>query len=189
MNEHLSHAFSEGDVSASISGDMAPALLSPKIPGTRQAAQLQADARLVAYARGKLVAFAPHATQELIELPQWVPVPGAAYYAYGLLFWQERHIPFIHLESVLLAYPAFDATAVPPYALVLAYQNAPGEPLQYGAIAATGIPYAQTVSDGDSSPLPSDSDMWVELAVSCFRHQDQTIPILDAAKIFGRYHG
>ena len=41
MSEHLSHAFSEGDVSASIAGDMTPALFSPTMPGTLQAAQRQ----------------------------------------------------------------------------------------------------------------------------------------------------
>ena len=189
MSEPLIHALHEPDAFAPISGDLTPVLLSQEMPGGMQPIQRQADARLVAYARGKLVAFAPHATQELIGNPQWMSVPGAAYYAYGLLFWQERHIPFIHLESMLLAYPAFDAAVAPSYALVLAYQNAPGEPLQYGVIAASDIPYGQPVSDADFSPLPTDSDMWVDLAISCFRHQDQDIPILDAARIFGRYHG
>ena len=149
-----------------------------------------AAARIVTYAHGKQVAFAPHATQEFVEKPQWLPVPGGAYYAYGLLYWQNRHIPFIHLESLLLAYPAFDAQAASvPYALVLAYQAAPHAPLQYGAIAVTDIPQTKMVSDADFSPLPNDSDMWAELAISCFRQNGQTYPILDAAKIFSQYHG
>ena len=149
-----------------------------------------AAARIVTYAHGKQVAFAPHATQEFVEKPQWLPVPGGAYYAYGLLYWQNRHIPFIHLESLLLAYPAFDAqVASVPYALVLAYQAAPHAPLQYGAIAVTDIPQTKMVSDADFSPLPNDSDMWAELAISCFRQNGQTYPILDAAKIFSQYHG
>ncbi|MDO4795592.1 MAG: chemotaxis protein CheW [Brachymonas sp.] len=148
-----------------------------------------AAARTVSYARNKRVAFAPHATQELLENPQWMTVPGGAYYARGLLHWQNRHIPFIDLESLLLAYPAFDAQAPVPYAMVLAYQTAPHEPLQYGAIALTDIPHTQTVTDADFSPLPSDSDMWAELAISCFKQNGQVTPILDAAKIFSRYHG
>lgn len=149
-----------------------------------------AAARIVTYAHGKQVAFAPHATQEFVEKPQWLPVPGGAYYAYGLLYWQNRHIPFIHLESLLLAYPAFDAqVASVPYALVLAYQAAPHAPLQYGAIAVTDIPQTKMVSDADFSPLPNDSDMWAELAISCFRQNGQIYPILDAAKIFSQYHG
>ncbi|MDO4795056.1 MAG: chemotaxis protein CheW [Brachymonas sp.] len=157
------------------------ALFAPSAP--------TAAARMVSYARGKHVAFAPHATQELIENPRCLPVPGGAYYAHGLLHWQNRHIPFIDLESLLQAYPAFDPQAPVPYALVLAYQTAPQQPLQYGAIAMTDIPSSQTVSDADFSPLPGDSDMWVELAISCFKQNGQVTPILDAAKIFSRYHG
>lgn len=151
--------------------------------------QGQAAARMVSYARGKHVAFAPHATQELIEQPQWLHVPGAAYYAYGLLHWQGQWLPLIHLESVLRAYPAFDASVPPNYALVLAYQTAARQPLQYGAMAVVDIPHSVPVRDADFCPLPTDSDMWATLAVSCFRHQDRAIPILDVARIFGEYHG
>ncbi|MDO5653759.1 MAG: chemotaxis protein CheW [Brachymonas sp.] len=149
----------------------------------------QAEARMVAYSRGRHVAFSGHATQELIEHPEVQVVPGAAYYGYGLLWWQQRHIPLIHLESVLRAYPAFDPAVPPQFALVLAYQTAPREPLQYGAITVTDIPYSQRVSDADFCPLPKDSDMWEELAISCFRHQEQAIPVLDAARIFSAFHG
>lgn len=165
-----------------------PVAVLPEIPA-HFADDGQAPARIVSYARGKLIAFAPHATQELIEQPQCVHVPGAAYYAYGLLHWQERWLPLIHLESVLRAYPAFDASVPPPYALVLAYQTAAYQPLQYGAIAVTDIPYATAVRDADFCPLPADSDMWPALAVSCFRHENQPVPILNPAKIFGEYHG
>ncbi len=153
------------------------------------AAADQAAARMVAYTRGKYVAFAPHVTQELLEQPKWVHVPGAAYYAYGMLRWQQRWIPFIHLESLLRAYPVVNVSVAPQYALILAYQNAAGEPLQYGAIAASNIPYSVLASDADFCPLPDDSDMWATLALSCFRYQEQPIPILDSARIFREYHG
>ena len=59
MSEPLIHALHEPDAFAPISGDLTPVLLSQEIPGDMQPIQRQADARLVAYARGKLVAFAP----------------------------------------------------------------------------------------------------------------------------------
>lgn len=172
---------------AIVADDDAAAVLDDDAPFALPAPT--AAARVVSYARDKRVAFAPHATQELLENPQWMTVPGGAYYARGLLYWQNRHIPFIDLESLLQAYPAFDPHAPVHYAMVLAYQTAPHEPLQYGAIAITDIPHTQTVSDADFSPLPSDSDMWAELAISCFKQNGQVTPILDAAKIFSRYHG
>lgn len=152
-------------------------------------AQPTAEARMVAYAPGRFIAFAPHATQELLENPQFLAVPGSAYYGYGLLHWQERHIPLIHLESVIKAYPAFDASATPAYALILAYQPQAGAPLQYGAIAVADIPTSVTVRDADFASLPKDSDMWGEFSLSCFKHNNQHVPIIDVARMFGEYHG
>jgi len=60
---------------------------NPDVPTTRVTALL-AD-----YARSRAVAFAPHATLELVERPVITPVPGAAYYAHGLLRWQDRQRP------------------------------------------------------------------------------------------------
>lgn len=195
-------ASAEADQTVAIAGAADGFLAASDQPAEEQAEEQQsadapffelpertAAARMVSYAKGKLIAFAPHVTQELIEKPQWVSLPGAAYYAYGLLHWQNRYIPFIHLESVLQAYPAFDATAEVPYALVLAYQDAPSAPLRYGAIAVTETPYSHQVKNSDFTPLPKDSDMWAELAVSCFQYHEQAVPILDAAKIFAAYHG
>ena len=164
-------------------------LLAEDSTGATPAIARQAAARMAAYTRGKFVAFAPHVAQELLERPQWVSVPGAAYYAYGLLRWQARWVPFVHLESLLRAYPAINTSTAPQYALILAYQNAPGQPLQYGAIAVDSIPHSVLASDADFCPLPDDSDMWATLALSCFRHQGQAVPILDSAKIFSEYHG
>lgn len=152
-------------------------------------AQPTAEARMVAYAPGRFIAFAPHATQELLENPQFLAVPGSAYYGYGLLHWQERHIPLIHLESVIKAYPAFDASVTPAYALILAYQPQAGAPLQYGAIAVADIPTSVTVRDADFASLPKDSDMWGEFSLSCFKHNNQHVPIIDVARMFGEYHG
>lgn len=151
--------------------------------------QPTAEARIVAYAAGRYIAFAPHATQELLENPQCLAVPASAYYGYGLLHWQEQHIPLIHLESVIKAYPAFDANTPPAYALILAYQPQAGAALQYGAIAVTNIPTSITVRDTDFAPLPKDSDMWGEFSMSCFKHDNQHIPIIDVARMFGEYHG
>lgn len=167
-----------------------PAAITDKIMrDASAAAQPTAEARVVAYAPGRFVAFAPHATQELLENPQFLVVPGAAYYGYGLLHWQNRHIPLIHLESVIKAYPAFDAHTAPAYALILAYQTQAGAPIQYGAIAVADIPTSITVSNSDFAPLPKDSDMWGEFSVSCFKRDNQHIPIIDVARMFGQYHG
>jgi hypothetical protein len=149
----------------------------------------RAVARLVEYAPGRQIALPPHTTIELLENPAVVTVPGAAYYACGLLAWQNRLLPLIDLHALLRAYPGANSAVAPRYALVLAYQRVPRQPVEYGAISLAVLPQTVTVSDEAQCELFTDSDLWPLLALSCFKHEGRTVPILDTAKLFAAYHG
>jgi hypothetical protein len=156
---------------------------NPLAPTTRVTALL-AD-----YARGRAVAFAPHATLELVERPVITPVPGAAYYAHGLLRWQTRIVPVIDLHTLLRAHA--DPTLKPPrYALILAWQRAVGAPIEHAAIGLPAPPRRLEVgADTVASPLPDDSDLWPLIANSCLRDGGQVIPIIDTSRLFDSDHG
>ena len=156
---------------------------NPSAPATRVTALL-AD-----YARCRAVALAPHATLELVEWPVVTPVPGAAYYAHGLLCWQQHFVPLIDLHTLLRAHA--DAVLKPPrYALVLAWQRAAGAPLEHGAIGLATPPRRLEVgADTVASPLPKDSDLWPLIANSCLRDGEQVIPIIDTSRLFASDHG
>jgi chemotaxis signal transduction protein len=146
-------------------------------------------ALLADYARSRAVAFAPHATLELVERPVITPVPGAAYYAHGLLRWQARFVPVIDLHTLLRAH-ADAALKRPRYALVLAWQRAAGAPLEHGAIGLTAPPRRLEVgTDTVACPLPNDSDLWPLIATSCLRDGEQLIPIIDTSRLFTSDHG
>lgn len=163
--------------------DAAPAAL-PADAGPR------AVARLIEYAPGRQIALPPHTTIELLENPAVVAVPGAAYYACGLLAWQGRRLPLLDLHALLLrAHPGANGAVAPRYALVLAYQRAPRQPVEYGAISLAVLPQTVTVGDEARCELPTDSDLWPLLALSCFRHEGRAVPILDTARLFATYHG
>lgn len=162
--------------------DAAPAAL-PADAGPR------AVARLIEYAPGRQIALPPHTTIELLENPAVVAVPGAAYYACGLLAWQGRQLPLLDLHALLRAYPGTNRTGAPRYALVLAYQRAPRQPVEHGAISLAVLPQTVAVSDEARCELFADSDLWPLLALSCFRHEGHAVPILDTAKLFAAYHG
>jgi chemotaxis signal transduction protein len=149
----------------------------------------QAEARLVEYAPGRKIALPPHTTYGLIESPSHVIVPGAARYAHGLLAWQGKWLPLLDLHTLLQTDTCVEQTVAPRYALVLAFQRAARQPVEYGAIALTTLPQTITVGDEAQCDLPTDSMRWSMLALSCFRHEDQAIPILDTAQIFSAYHG
>ncbi|MDO5691446.1 MAG: chemotaxis protein CheW [Pseudomonadota bacterium] len=149
----------------------------------------RATARLLEYAPGHYVALPPHATLEVVEQPTVVPVPGAPYYAHGLMAWQGTWIPLIHLESIVRAYVSVPLPPIPRYCLVTAYQAAPGAEIQHGAIALPRLPQFTTVTDNDACPLPTDSDVWPLLAMSCFHSGEHQIPIIDTGRLFTLYHG
>lgn len=153
-------------------------------PVPEVAEELRAAARLLEYKRGSFVAFPAHATIGLIDNPVVVPVPGAPFYCLGLMPWQGRQLPLLDLNTLLRAYP--DAEAPPAgHVLVLAYQAAPGEALQYGAVCAPWLVRMVEVADSQSCELPGDSDLWPWISLSCFEHEGHAVPILDTGRVFG----
>jgi len=143
----------------------------------------RAAARLLEYRRGGFVAFAPHTTMALVDSPPVVPVPGAPYYCVGLIPWQEGQVPLLDLNALLRAWP--DAEPAPAgHVLVLAWQGAPGAPLEYGAVCARSLVQMIEVGDDQACELPTDSDLWPSIASSCFEHQGQVVPVVDTARLF-----
>ena len=147
----------------------------------------RAAARLIEYTHGHHVALAPHATIELIERPALVEVPGAAYYACGLMSWQGRQLPVVDLYSLLRAYPN-EFRRPWRYGLVVAYQVAPRAPVQHGVLALPGLPQTVEVDDEEQCELPTDSDLWPLIALSCSRHDGNPVPIIDCGRVFGAAH-
>ena len=142
-------------------------------------------ARLIEYAPGRHIALPPHTTYALIENPVIATVPGAAHHACGLLRWQGELLPVLDLGALLHPGASAAAAATPRYALIVAYQSAPRTPLAYGAIVLEQLPQTIAVSDDAHCALPDDSELWPLLALSCFRHEEQAVPILDTARLFG----
>ena len=148
----------------------------------------KAPALLAEYARGRAIALAAHATLQLIERPTVAPVPGMACYAHGLIHWQGRHVPTIDLHTLLRAH-ADEPPPPPRFALVLAWQRAPGLPLEHGALGLAGLPQRIEVADEPPCPLPTDSDLWPLIANSCMRWHGRVLPIIDTTRLFCAAHG
>lgn len=191
--EHSSHAiepvyagaqadFAPSDSAVFEAGLDVPATAVPA-PGPRVLA------RLVEYASGRYIALPPHTTYALIEQPPVEAVPGAAHYAYGLLTWQDARLPLLDLGALLHVDPGTVLSAVPRYALIVAYQSVARGPLAYGAIGMDSLPQTIAIGDEAQCALPEDSRLWPQLALSCFRHEGEAVPILDTARLFAAYHG
>jgi hypothetical protein len=149
------------------------------------AEEIHAQARLLEYKQGSYVAFAPHVTVGLVHQPQLISVPGAPNYALGLIPWDGRYIPLIDLASLLHTFPQGKIPAV-DHVLVLAFQRAPGEPLEHGAVCAPYLVKTVEVTDSRQRALPDDSHLWPLTAISCFEFQGAAVPVLDTALVFGQ---
>jgi chemotaxis signal transduction protein len=145
--------------------------------------QAGAIARLVEYAPDRWVALPVHVTLEVLENPEPVLVPGAAAHACGLLAWQGKRLPMIDL-GVLMHADAGAPGEASRYALVVAFQPAPGMPVEQGALRALELPRTVEVGDDDACDLPTDSGLWPLLARSCFQRDGRIVPILDTARLF-----
>jgi chemotaxis signal transduction protein len=145
--------------------------------------QAPALARLAEYAPDRWIALPPHVTLELVEHPQPVPVPGAAAHACGLLAWQGRQLPMLDLGVLLHGGGAARDEAL-RYALVVAFQSAPGMPVEHGALRVLELPRTMQVGDDAACELPTDSPLWPQLAASCFECEGRVVPIVDTARLF-----
>ena len=109
----------------------------PQAPDAVEAAERRAPARLLEYRPGALVAFPAHTTVGLVDNPPVVAVPGAPAHALGLVAWEGRQLPLLDLARLL----GGDGEAQPSagHVLVLAWQAAPGAPVQHGAVCAASL--------------------------------------------------
>jgi chemotaxis signal transduction protein len=148
-------------------------------PRTKQPGAL---ARLLEVAPGQRIALPAHTTIDVVEHPVATPVPGAPVHTQGLLSWQGKRIPYIDLDALLRGVPA--ALAPARYALVVAYQPAPGAAIEHGAIALVALPVSIHVSDSQRCRLGSDRQAQARLALACFEFEGQAIAVLDTARIF-----
>ncbi len=166
-----------------------PAPVPDATPALPPASGPQAVARLIEYAPGRHIALPPHTTYALIDRPVFDVVPGAARYAYGLVMWQGSRLPLLDLNALLHGDTGATPSAAPRYALIVAYPSVARGPLAYGAIGMSALPQTITVGDEAYCALPGGSRLWPQLALSCFQHDGEAVPVLDSSRLFGAWHG
>ncbi|OGT91598.1 MAG: hypothetical protein A2286_12975 [Gammaproteobacteria bacterium RIFOXYA12_FULL_61_12] len=123
--------------------------------------------------------------QELVEVlarPRTHYIPRATGQCHQVIVWRDRLLP--------LARPAVLARLDgggehPVFAAVVAYQEAPGEPLQYGALALADAPVSIQVKAGPAAELPPlDREVWEGLLLSCFERDGRPVLVVDMEILF-----
>jgi chemotaxis signal transduction protein len=164
-----------------------PYAVEDLLAGDEPAASVpHATAYLLEYRKNRFVAFPAHTGVELIDQPKVVIVPGQPGFCLGLMSWQGgRRIPLIDLEKLLTDGGGQGSTSI-GHVLVLAYQSAPNQALQYGAVLAPSLIRMIEVTDSQQWALPVEIEALPRISLSCFEYQGQAVPILDTAGLFSR---
>lgn len=140
--------------------------------------------RLVECSPGFSVCFPPHTAYAVIDKPDYVVVPGSVHHGYGLISWQNLWLPLLNLHSMLHPTGLVVHEEPPRFALVLGYQRAPHAAIEYGAISTVSGPKSILVDNLSQCELPKEFSRWNYLALSCFMHDGQAVPIMDSKQIF-----
>ena len=107
--------------------------------------------------------------------------PTTPEHCHQVFVWQNQVLPALDLASWLLKKPIRRDQAV---VAVTAYQSEPNALPQYGGLLLSTLPTQLQVDDAQVSALPDQPEGWLQLAVSCFRHEDLTVPIIDLPTIY-----
>lgn len=117
----------------------------------------------------------------LVPQPEVFEVPLAPRHCRRVLPWQDRLLPLWDI-------PAWRgrgvATDNPPVAAIVGYQSQPRETPRLGAVGLIEPPVRITVSDSQACKFPEETPDWKHVAVSCFLHRENPVPILDLYTMF-----
>jgi chemotaxis signal transduction protein len=128
------------------------------------------------------LAVGPRCMVEYLLAPPFHALPRLPAHCLGVLVWQERLIPILDLGPVLSERPRTRERAA-ARAVVLAYQELPGQPLRYGALVVRSAPVEVWASDDMARPLP-EHIVLKDLSRSCFAYREELIPVLDTKMLF-----
>ena len=132
---------------------------------------------------GWRVAVGAYRVVEYLLSPPTHSLPRLPAHCVGALLWQEQLIPVLDLAPVL-SEQALAREREVHRAVVLAYQEMPGQALRYGALVVRAAPVEVWVSDAMACPLPEDPPAFKHFSCSCFARQEESIPILDTTRLF-----
>ncbi|MFW2374448.1 MAG: hypothetical protein ACN4GM_15080 [Gammaproteobacteria bacterium] len=135
------------------------------------------NAWLMEASGGHKFAIAEYEMIEYVITPELISIPLTPNYCSSIMLWSERMIPVVNFGLLL-----GNQDSVTHSVSVLAYQDMPGEDLKYLGISQQQAPVKITVCDDQACALTEyNQDFWQALSASCFKHDDEVIPIINLA--------
>jgi chemotaxis signal transduction protein len=127
---------------------------------------------------GAAAAIGLHEVIEVVTEGDIAAVPMAPRHCHELLQWRDQWIPVFDLA----AWCGLQAESVGQFFVVVGYP-ADGGGVRYGCMRVPAFPKIVELSDQQACSLPDDAD-WGRIAISCFKGEGKTVPILSLRKVF-----
>lgn len=127
---------------------------------------------------GTAAAIGLHEVIEVVTEGDMVPVPMAPRHCRELLQWRDQWIPVFDLA----AWRGLRPESARQFFVVVGYSADVGG-VQYGCMRVPEFPKIVELSDQQACSLPDDAE-WGRIAISCFKGEGKTVPILSLRKVF-----
>jgi chemotaxis signal transduction protein len=144
-----------------------------------QQAGLRPNAWLLDFGKGFRAAVGTRVLLQIIHDPTRYPVPHTPRHCNSVISWQGRLLPVIDMASCLGVKPETSTLMG-----IVGYKVKHGQQMHLGAIQLSSVPNAIVVRDDQSCSLPEPQPGWDNLAIGCFAHQGEAVPILHMERIF-----
>ncbi|MGI9303931.1 MAG: chemotaxis protein CheW [Gammaproteobacteria bacterium] len=129
------------------------------------------------------VATAMHEVIQILPIPKIVPVPSAPAHCRLTTLWEDKVVPVMELNVLLAGQPP-----QPPsnyhYVGVVAWQDQPRNPLQYGGLLLTEPPWQHWVHDNQMCEPADERALWRQVCWCCVSHENGIVPILNIQRLF-----
>lgn len=144
----------------------------------------ESPAWLLNIGTGRVVGAGERELLHLVEQPELSEVPLAPRHCSRVLSWQGQLLP---VWDILAWLERDTVMAQVPLVAIVGYQSRRGEMPKFGAVILAEPPVRTKVADSQACTLPAGQPGLSEIAVSCFLHEEQAVPVLDFQRMFTRY--
>lgn len=143
---------------------------------------MESSAWLLNFGGGQLAALGKRELLHLVPLHGLFDVPRTPRHCSRAMLWQHHVVPVWDMLAWLAPGSRADAGLV----AVVGYQSRRRQAPQFGALLLAEPPARIVVTDAQACELSPEQSAWDKLAISCFRHEENPVAVLDLPLMFSR---
>ncbi|MEK7991899.1 MAG: hypothetical protein VSS52_012890 [Thiotrichaceae bacterium] len=139
---------------------------------------------LLDFGQGLRAAVGAHEMSHILMEADIFNIPRCPIYCNEVIVWENEILPILDVGALLTGRQIErdnDLLGVAVYQLTDIH-------ITYVAMHLVDLPQSIYVMDDSGCPLPDYQEVWKPFAISCFKHEETTIPVIDLAFLFSGNH-